>query len=386
MGDLRSLRRMWRSGARAVVAGLILGALVLVQAAASSAAATSARKTGWSVIRTIGPDNTDLTLIAAFRNHASWLGGMAYNSTAGQFYAVVYQLTSGPLHQTALTMQLGTGVNGLSATSPTNVWASLQGVVPGAQVDRLTRHGWHRYSFAIRKHDIYMAPVVTTGPKNTWVLTEDLNTKIAYGYRFDGSKWRRHTLPAAPDSNALSGYVTASAASNIWTLTSTSAGQPASMRYNGSKWQIINFPRKLGPAAADLGPEQILALSPKDVWATFSPNNTAGVAALVLLHWNGKKWSKITGKLPDASLTGAIASDGTGGVWLAAANAAGTVPLILHYSHGKWSTSAVPKANGKLIGIEQLTLVPGTRSVLGAAIIAGSGESTGGTAVVEFRP
>jgi hypothetical protein len=73
-------------------------------------------------------------------------------------------------------------------------------------------------------------------------------------------------------------------------------------------------------------------------------------------------------------------------VWLAAVNAADTVPLIMHFSHGRWSTFAAPKANGKLIGIEQLTLVPGTRSVLGTAIIAGSGESTGGTAVVEFRP
>jgi hypothetical protein len=383
MADLKSLRSMWRGGVLAVVAGLILGALVLVQAAGSSAAATSAGKTGWRVIRTIGPDNTDLTVIAAVPHDASWLGGMAYDTTAGQFYAVVYQLTSGPLHQTALTTQLGTAVNGLSATSSTNVWTSLQGV-PGGQVDRLTRHGWHRYSFAIRKHDILMAPVVTTGPKDTWVFTEDFNTGIAYGYRFDGSRWLRHKLPAVPDSNSLSGYVTASASNNIWTLTSTGS-QAASMRYNGSKWQIIKFPRKLGPAAADLEPQQILALSAKNVWATFSPNSTAGVPTLVLLHWNGSKWSKITGKLPKASLTGAIASDGTGGVWLAAVNAAHT-PLILHFSHGKWSTFAVPKANGKPIGIEQLTLIPGTRSVLGAAIIAGSGESTGGTVVVEFRP
>jgi hypothetical protein len=230
-----------------------------------------------------------------------------------------------------------------------------------------------------------MSPVVTTGPKNTWVLTEDFNTKIAYGYRFNGSKWHRQKLPAAPDADSSIGYVTASASNNIWTLT-FSGGRPASMRYNGSKWQVISFPAKLGPAAADLVPSQILAVSPKDVWATFSPNRTTGTATLVLLHWNGRKWSKITGKLPKASLTGAIASDGTGGVWLAAVNAAVTVPLILHYSHGKWSTFTVPKAKGKLIGIEQLSLIPGTRTVLGTAIIAGSGESTAGTAVVRFQP
>jgi hypothetical protein len=290
----------------------------------------------------------------------------------------------GPLHRVPLTTQLGTGLNGLSATSPANVWASLEGV-PGGQVDRLTKHGWHRYSFAIGTDDILLAPVVTTGPKDTWALTEDDNTKIAYGYRFNGSKWHRQKLPAAPDANNFYGYVSASANSNIWTLTSVGS-RPASMRYNGSKWQIFKFPAKLGPASADLGPQQILALSPKNVWATFSPNATTGVATLVLLHWNGKKWTKITGKLPDASLTRAIASDGAGGLWLAAVNASDTVPMILHYSYGRWSKFAVPKAKGKLIGIEQLTLIPGTRSVLGTAVIAGSGESTSGTAVVKFGP
>jgi hypothetical protein len=71
-------------------------------------------------------------------------------------------------------------------------------------------------------------------------------------------------------------------------------------------------------------------------------------------------------------------------VWLAAANAADTTARILHFSHGKWSTFKVPTATGKAIAIEQLTLIPGTRSVLGTAIIAGSGESTSGTAVVKF--
>ena len=381
MGDLSWLRG---TGRRGVPAALMLGSLVLVQAAAPSAAAAPARNTGWRVIRTIGPDNTDLALIAAVRHDAPWLGGMAYNSTIGQFYAAVYHLTSGPLHQVPLTTELGTGLNGLTATSPTNVWASLEGV-PGGQVDRLTRHGWHSYSFAIRNHDILLAPVVTTGPKNTWALTEDFNTKIAYGYRFNGARWHRQKLPAAPDSNSSFNYVSASASDNIWTLTFTGS-RPASMRYDGSKWQIFKFPAKLGPASADLGPQQILALSPKNVWATFSPDATTGVATLVLLHWNGKKWSKITRKLPDDSLTGAIASDGTGGLWLAAVNAADTVPMILHFSHGKWSKFAVPKANGKLIGIEQLTLIPGTRSVLGTAIIAGSGMSTGGSAVIKFTP
>ena len=383
MADLRWHRGRWRPGPWPVAAGLILGSLAALQVAGSPAAAAApARNTGWRVIRTIGPDNTDLDSIVAIRHHASWLGGMAYKPTAGQFYAAVYRLTSGPLHQTALTTRLGTGLNGLSATSATNVWASVQGV-PGGQVFRLTGHGWHPHSFAIGTDDILLAPVVTTGPKNTWVLTEDFTTGIAYGYHFNGSRWHRQKLPAAADANSSVGYVTGSASNNIWTLTFTGS-RPAAMRYNGSKWPIFKFPARLGPASAALGPQQILALSPKNVWATFSPNATTGVATLVLLHWNGTRWSKVSGKLPNASLTGAIASDGHGGVWLAAVNAAATRPYILHFSHGRWSKFTVPTAKGKLIGIAQLRLIPGTHSVLGTAIIVGSGESTDGTAVIKY--
>ena len=88
-------------------------------------------------------------------------------------------LVAAPPRQTPLTTQLGTGVNALSATSPTNVWASLDGQL-GGQTDRLTKHGWYAYSFAIGSDDILMAPVVTTGPKSTWALDEDFTTGTAY--------------------------------------------------------------------------------------------------------------------------------------------------------------------------------------------------------------
>lgn len=127
-------------------------------------------------------------------------------------------------------------------------------------------------------------------------------------------------------------------------------------------------------------------MSPKSVWATIGTETKAGLGPLVLLHWNGSRWSKVTGKLPKASLAGAIAADGNGGVWLAAVSRATAVPVILHFSRGKWSTSKVPTFDGKVVGIQELTLIPGTRSVIGTGIIPGLGESTDGTAVIKFGP
>jgi hypothetical protein len=357
------------------VAAVLSAGLTAAQAAPSAAA-------GWRVIKTIGPDNTDLTSIVAFRHGvAPWIGGAALSPKL-EFYAAVRRLAAGPQPLTALTAQLGTGVNGLSATSPTNVWASLEGVT-GGQVDRLAHGSWHAYSFAISSDDILMAPVVTTGPKSTWALDEDFTTDAAYGYHFNGSKWHRQVLPAAPDANSSLGYVSASSGRNIWALTSVK-DKWASLRYNGSRWQVIPFPRKLAPAGTTLGGRQILALSAKNVWATIGTETKTGLGPLVLLHWNGSRWSKVAGKLPADSLAGAIASDGNGGIWLAAARRASAVPVILHFSRGRWSTFKVPTVKGKAVGIQELTLIPGTRSVIGTAIVPGLGESTDGTAVIKY--
>lgn len=362
----------------------VVSIAAVLSAGLTAAQAAPSAKAGWRVITTIGPNNTDLTSVVAFRHGvAPWLGGEVLDAKP-DFYAAVYRLGSGSLKQVPLTTQLGTGVNGLSATSPTNVWASLEGV-PGGQVDRKSGGGWHAYSFAISSDDILMAPVVTTGPKSTWALDEDFTTGIAYGYHFNGSKWRRQVLPAAPDANGSVGYVSASSGRNIWALTFVK-NKWASLRYNGSKWQVIPFPRKLAPAGTTLGARQILALSAKNVYATMGTETKTGLGPLVLLHWNGSRWSKVAGKLPSDSLTGPIASDGNGGVWLAAGRRASAVPVILHFSRGRWSTFKEPTFSGKGVAIADLTLIPGTRSVIGTAIIPGLGESTDGTAVIKYEP
>jgi len=362
----------------------VVSIAAVLSAGLTAAHAAPAAKAGWRVIKAFGLPNTDLTSIVAFRHGAApWLGGMALSPKL-QFYAAVESLAPMAQPLTALTTQLGTGVNGLSATSPTNVWASLEGVT-GGQVDRKSGGGWHAYSFAIGSDDILMAPVVTTGPKSTWALDEDFTTGIAYGYHFNGSKWHRQVLPAAPDANGSVGYVSASSGRNIWALTFVKNNW-ASLRYDGSKWQVIPFPRKLAPAGTTLGARQILALSAKNVWATMGTETKTGLGPLVLLHWNGSRWSKVAGKLPADSLTGPIASDGNGGIWLAAGRRASAVPVILHYSRGRWATFKEPTFKGKGVAIADLTLIPGTRSVIGTAIIPGLGESTDGTAVIKYGP
>jgi hypothetical protein len=55
--------------------------------------------------------------------------------------------------------------------------------------------------------------------------------------------------------------------------------------------------------------EQLLAESSTDVLATVYAYKGNSDGPVILLHWNGRRWSKVTGKLPSGALVGPIAPD-----------------------------------------------------------------------------
>lgn len=191
-------------------------------------------------------------------------------------------------------------------------------------------------------------------------------------------------MPAGIEANSDSGVVSATSDSNIWGLTLIGSDTPASLRYNGTKWQVIKFPRRLVPAGKTAYARQIFAQSPTSVWASIFVNSAKAVGPLVLLHWNGHRWSKVGGKLPQAALSGPIAPDGSGGLWLGATNTAFTKALLLHYAHGTWNVRRAPTRDKLLLSVMSLALAPGTRSLLGTAVIGLSFGSNSGSAILTY--
>ena len=83
----------------------------------------------------------------------------------------------------------------------------------------------------------------------------------------------------------------------------------------------------------------------------------------------------MTGRRPAGTLAGPVAADGHGGLWLGADRPAGA-GYLLHYRAGKWTTAAVPAR--RAAAVTGLTLIPGSRSLWGTAVIgAGYGSSRG---------
>ncbi len=361
--------------ASAAVAAVAAGALATAALPlAAPANAIPAARHGWRIIKVIGTKNVVLRAIAAPKTSSAWLGGLRASSFETP---VLYHLAGGRAPMTVPPGGRGVGVNSLSASSASNVWGSDLGA---PLVLRLTKHGWSSHSVAIGKDEMQIAGVVATGRAGVWALTDDITTRRNYAFHFGDRTWHRVTIPYAPGADRQVGVVSGTSDQDIWSL--TFAGQPsapAAFRYDGKKWRLTRFPASVAKDA----PLQILTESARDAWATLGPTGATS-RPLILLHWNGTRWSRVTGKLPADTLVGPVAPDGRGGLWLPAAD--GVHEVLLHFAAGHWSSVKVPTSGGKLPVITALALVPGTRTLLGTGPLGYGPGGDSGTAVLEYTP
>ena len=333
--------------------------------AARALPARSAAGLGWRIIRAIDVKDATLNDVVAFGDGTAWAGGATPAQTP-----VLYHLIGGKWHAVALPGPTGSFVSNVDASSSTNVWAALANE---PDVAHLTAHGWVLRSFPTGTDDILIDGVVTTGPKNVWVFSYDFTTKLPHAYHYTGSSWTSTPLPALVDGNSDTQLVSASSPDNIWALAAKGSAT-LTMRYNGHKWQTFNLPPKIVPTGQTVFVRQILAESVSNVWATVYTAKGAAAGPIVLLHWNGHSWSKASGKAPTGALSGPIAPDGHGGVWLGAQSPSGAA-FFLSYRNGIWTKDKSPVDAAGALTLSALTLIPGTRSLFG---VGDAGLSFGG--------
>ncbi len=363
-----------------------LGTLLAVAAAAVAAApahaAASARGTGlaagavpgWRVIKTFASKNAFLYDVTGFANGTAWVSGSTPASTP-----VLYHLAGGTWTPTMLPGSSGTFAPVLSATSRTNVWTSLANE---PTVARLAGHSWLTQSFTSGTDFIAMDGVVTTGPSNTWAFTNDFTASQASAEHYNGSTWTPTVLPGQVDGGGLTGLISASGPRNIWTWAfNPQNSKTTTMHYDGHHWTLVGIPANLLPSGQQVLAKQILAESPTNVWATANNNKARG--PIILLHWRGHGWGRVTRNLPKGELAGPIAPDGTGGLWLEAYNPNFSY-FLLHYANGKWTRYAMPADKFGAIQLWSLRLIPGTKSVLGAGVVGLNPGGTNGAVVVKY--
>jgi hypothetical protein len=260
---------------------------------------------------------------------------------------------------------LDQGVVAVAATSGSNVWVLAgrgAGEVDTTDALHLTGSAWA----APVRLDAAIQTAVAPSPSQLWAFGAPSSSGPAgYFAHFSGGTWTHGSFPFCGTATA------ARAASDVWVGGGgNGTAAPGIEHWNGHRWRATPLPG-LGVPANDLlwgSVDGLADVGPADVWADISTNDTgANRPGTILLHWNGKAWSRVA--FPDAgSALSPVASDGHGGIWLATASSDddGAVAWLDHYAGGRWTRFRVPGGDGEQPQVSYLSSIPGTRSLLAA--------------------
>jgi hypothetical protein len=192
--------------------------------------------------------------------------------------------------------------------------------------------------------------VIASGPDDVWGF--DSGTPSADHY--NGTSWSQVSTPV------IVAQASGNAAAGDW-VTGTVAAQPRRvelLHWSKGAWRNAVLPKIAVPTGDQMFPGAVDAATLADIWVTVSvgPSAGRGPVTAVLLHWNGKAWSKAA--VPTGVNLNSVASDGHGGAWMTSDTAA---PVIYHYSGGRWTHVPSPDMTDLQTDLE---LIPGTQSVL----------------------
>jgi hypothetical protein len=215
-------------------------------------------------------------------------------------------------------------------------WSKVASPDPGAGLDELTG-------------------VSAVSANNVWAVGYACDTAGCGAFKtlivhWNGKKWSTVTSPS-PGAvfNFLYG-VTAVSATDVWAAgTEVPAGselfKSVVLHWNGKKWSRVRSPNASGKSTNLYG---ISAASATDVWAVGNactgcgaPGQTAGTFTM---HWNGKKWSRVPspGLSTDYNVLFGVKTLGPDNAWAVGdtPGSSGTDALIVHWNGKDWSEAA----------------------------------------------
>ena len=283
------------------------------------------------------------------------------------------------------------GTTAVAATAANRAWVFAWGEYAELGTTLLSAVEWTGKSWSA-VHNFPGSPSLSTaiasGPDDVWGFgaTGSLG-QTPWAVRYTGKRWSQVPIPV------MVAAASGSAAAGDW-VTGTAAGQPARievLRWSKGAWRNVPLPALRTPKGDLARPGLITAAGPASVWASVvdsSPTVERRVST-VLLHWNGETWAKVS--VPTGVTVSGLASDGHGGLWVAAytKNPPKGLPsglAMYHDSSGRWTRVLAPVKPGFTASIDagNMQLIPGTRSVLGNVDLFGATSIVG--AILKYGP
>ena len=337
---------------RAAAAAVLIAAVGLTVTGTASSPALAAPRAAppmipaWRIVKQVhnGPFGGFSTVIAAGKN-----GGWAFNQGS---VPTAWRRSGSTWTQVPFPGKSNETVVAAGATSPGDVWAFTAG---GAQSRALR---WNGHAWTVqRSFAQQIGGAVVISPGDVWVFGQPFIPGAGLGaWHYNGRTWSR-----VASGHGLEGG-SALSANNVWAFDGSDVAH-----WNGSTWSRTSVSRLLPPKQELNGPmlTGILALSSHSVYAFGNGGAEDEGGPLVVLHWNGYRWSKVaegnfgfgTQPLQQAS------SDGHGGLWIPMPGVDGQKSYLLHYSAGHLTSAALPGGPDRIF-VDTVALIPGTTSVL----------------------
>jgi hypothetical protein len=347
--DARTVGEAKRPRIRLGLAATAAAGLALATAGAASAAAAPNANTGhgtaaaarsWKIVKSVPGDNSpNFTAVTATGRYGAW----AFESTSsGSTFLrpTAWQLAGGQWTRASFPGKRGEQVRSASATSPSDVWA-MANTLHGARALLFNGTNWSvMKAFSNR----FFASVVPLSRHEAWVFG-------AGAWHFHADHWSLvksgHGLVAG----------SALAPGNVWAIGSTSVAH-----WNGTTWTRTSVKTLLPPKGMlnDPGLMSIYAQSRSSVWAVGTAGEESQGGPVVVLHYNGHRWTRAALANVCCGIPGQVIPDGSGGLWVPYGTPWASYTM-LHYTGGHVSKIALPAPSGTDLQLASAAAVPGER-------------------------
>jgi len=347
--ELFALKKLIKDTIDRVAAGtaVLLAAAGLAAGAAASPALAAGTAhpavPAWKIVKKV--PGGDFSAVIAIGRNDGWAFGEGAKPTAWRRNGSNWSQVPFPGKSNEVVIAAG-------ASSPGNVWAFTAG---GAQ-SRALRWNGHAWT-AQRSFGHQIGGGVVISPGDVWVFGQPFVPGAGLGaWHYNG-----HTWSHVASGHGLEGG-SALSARDVWAFDGVDVAH-----WNGSTWSRTSVARLL-PARQQLNDPAvtgIFAMSPDSVYATGNGNLQDEGGPLVILHWDGHRWSKVAGGQFGFGVQPVqqLSSDGRGGLWIPMPGVGGQRSYLLHYLGGHLTTAALPGGPAR-ITIGTVARIPGTTEAL----------------------
>jgi hypothetical protein len=328
--------------------GVAAGAAGLAMLGCACTAAAAAPSPSWHIVKSVrGGVAGSFTAVAATGKTTAW--AFSGNPVANTEVPAAWVRTGSTWTRAGFPGKQNEEVVAAAATSPSDVWAFTDAGA-GSRVLRWNGHQWS----VVRTFRQPIGGAAVTARNNVWVFGQPGIIEQLGAWHYNGRTWTRTARNLDGGAALRPG--------SVWAFSGTSVDH-----WNGRAWAATSvkglLPRK--QFLNDPGLTGIYAQSADNVYAVGNGNRQDEGGPTVILHYNGRGWSRVAGgsfgygTLPSQQ----ISPDGHGGLWLPMPGVLGAPSYLLHYAGGGLSAARLP-LGPRAITIDAVARIPGTGQAL----------------------